>query len=46
MELIKREYLQATGGVINTSKVFYCLGVRISRHKTSYNTRRYLLAEN
>ncbi len=46
IELIKRDYPQAKGGVINASKVFYCLGVRMSRHKTSYNTRIYLLAES
>ncbi|WP_413173353.1 Eco57I restriction-modification methylase domain-containing protein [Anabaena azotica] len=61
IELIKREYPQTKGGVINAYKVFYCLGIKISKPKgfismiipmgiltdiTSYNTRRYLLAEN
>lgn len=61
LELIRKKYPQAKGGVINASKVFYCLGVNLSKPRgfismiiplgilsdtTSYNTRRYLLAEN
>ncbi|MFM6128664.1 MAG: Eco57I restriction-modification methylase domain-containing protein [Sphaerospermopsis kisseleviana] len=33
LELIKKEYPQAKGGVINAYKVFYCLGIKLAKSR-------------